>query len=282
MNAGPVVVLGASGMLGRVVSLHLLESGRAVIPVARLETGSAELDRSLVRRDLEPPGNVAALVREATPSAVVNCAVVKVTTDPARLEAINARLPHLLASLLDAARPAGKLVQISTDGVFLGAREGGGYTERDTPDAEDLYGTSKRRGEVTRAPHVTVRTSIVGEDPRKRQGLVEWLRGATEAVRGYTGAAWSGVTTLELARFVERLLRDDVSGLVHLAGPRISKAELLRTIADVYGLDVPITPEDGPRRDLSLASVREDVAWKTPSTREMLDELAAWEKAHRA
>src|SRR3546814_3575421 len=71
---------------------------------------------------------------------------------------INALLPHRLARLCGIA--GARLVHISTDCVFDGAR--GDYCEEDAPNALDLYGTSKRWGEVIDQPHaITLRTSII-------------------------------------------------------------------------------------------------------------------------
>ena len=49
---------------------------------------------------------------------------------------------------------------MSTDCVFSGSR--GVYLEDDIPDAFDLYGVSKRLGEVDYHNAVTLRTSIIG------------------------------------------------------------------------------------------------------------------------
>src|SRR5690606_2876677 len=71
---------------------------------------------------------------------------------------INGMLPHLLT--VANPNPAGRVIQISTDCVFKGDQ--GNYPRSLAPDARDLYGRSKQVGELLQAPHLTLRTSIVG------------------------------------------------------------------------------------------------------------------------
>src|SRR5262249_14210323 len=140
-----------------------------------------------------------------------------------------------------------RLVHVSTDCVFSGRR--GRYTEDDAPDPVDVYGMSKLLGEVREAPAVTLRTSIIGLEPAGRAcGLVEWFlaagrRGGRDArpdqrrgqVNGYRRAIYTGVTTMEFSRLVDRLLtkHEELNGLWHVAAPeQITKHDLLARLAD--------------------------------------------------
>src|SRR5262249_32316179 len=116
---------------------------------------------------------------------------------------INSLLPHRLALVCAAA--GARLVHLSTDCVFSGRK--GAYTESDPPDADDLYGRSKYLGEVASPGCLTLRTSIIGRELSRKTGLLEWLlsqRGAT--VKGFRSAIFSGFTTHEMGRIIERLL----------------------------------------------------------------------------
>src|SRR3546814_10008065 len=109
------------------------------------------------------------------------------------------RSPHRLARLCGIA--GARLVHISTDCVFDGAR--GDYCEEDAPNALDLYGTSKRWGEVIDQPHaITLRTSIIGHELTTAHSLLGWFLAPPGPVRGFSRAIFSGLTTVELARVI--------------------------------------------------------------------------------
>ena len=94
------------------------------------------------------------------PSTVINCigATRANTTDPEKLIEIYAVFPKNLQRICE--RRGIRLIHISTDGVFSGAQ--GNYSELDTPDATDPYGTAKILGEITVSGAITLRTSVIG------------------------------------------------------------------------------------------------------------------------
>jgi dTDP-4-dehydrorhamnose reductase len=62
---------------------------------------------------------------------------------------------------------------MSTDCVFTGSK--GMYTEEDVTDAQDLYGVSKRLGEVDYPNAITLRTSIIGHELNGNRSLIDWF-----------------------------------------------------------------------------------------------------------
>ncbi len=115
---------------------------------------------------------------------------------------INALLPHRLALLCKAI--GARLIHMSTDCVFSGRT--GNYREQDPPDAEDLYGKTKFLGELHDAHCVTLRTSIIGLELSRKTGLVEWFLAQKGSIKGFRRAIYSGFTTAEMARGIERVL----------------------------------------------------------------------------
>jgi dTDP-4-dehydrorhamnose reductase len=71
---------------------------------------------------------------------------------------INSLFPHHLANLCQSQNS--RLIHFSTDCVFEGTP--GMKMVSDTPNATDLYGTTKRLGEVDYGDSITIRSSIVG------------------------------------------------------------------------------------------------------------------------
>lgn len=195
----------------------------------------------------------------ARPTVVLNAVgLVKqneAASDPIASIELNALLPHRLADF--AGRAGAVLIHFSTDCVFSGRK--GDYTEDDPPDPADLYGRSKLLGEVA-APHaLTIRTSIIGRELDRRQGLVEWFLGHVGGeVRGYRHAIFSGLTTLAMADVVADLVdrKVPVRGVWHVSSTSISKYSLLLKLNEAFDAGVAIHPDDEVRCDRSLRSDR--------------------------
>lgn len=259
-----VLVLGASGMLGNAVLRLLADSpGFAVAGTVR-SAGAQRLlpaplrERLIAGIDIENADSLARAFAEAKPDVVVNCiGVVKQLAeadDPLAAIPINALLPHRLARL--AAVAGARLVHVSTDCVFSGAR--GMYTEADFPDANDLYGRSKYLGEVDYPNAVTLRTSIIGHELASAHGLVGWFLAQQGGVKGFRRAVFSGLPTVELARVIrDHVVPDrELHGLWHVSATPINKYELLKLVAEAYGRDIEIAPDERLVIDRSLDSSR--------------------------
>src|SRR5262249_39351298 len=139
-----------------------------------------------------------------------------IANDPLIVLPINAMLPHKLANA--SAAIGARLIHFSSDCVFSG--RAGCYVESDISDAEDLYGKSKYIGEVHDQRHVvTIRTSGIGHELQSRNGLVEWFLHQEGAVNGFSGAIFSGLPWVELARVIADhvLPRPELSGLYHVS-----------------------------------------------------------------
>lgn len=273
-----LLVLGASGLLGHAVLVEARRrSPEGVHGTYRSLPPALAGTPGMHRLDLADPGAVKDLLDRLRPRTVVNCAgIVKaVCHDPYAAITVNAAAPHLVAASL---RPwGGRLVQVSTDCVFSGRR--GAYAETDTPDPIDLYGHTKLLGEVGAAPHLTVRTSFIGFELSSDRGLLSWLLGQRGRVQGFRGVLWSGLTADHLARHLLELAgRQDVTGLLHVAGETVDKDALLRLLAEVFGrTDLTIEAADEPRVDRSLDSGRlRRLGVVVASMAEMARDLRDW------
>lgn len=259
-----VLVLGASGMLGNAVfRVFATSEGHEAIGSARTANVLPLLPQNLRNRvvcgvDVKNTNSLVRLFADARPGVVINCiGLVKQLAeadDPLSAIPINALLPHQLARLCQAA--GARFVHISTDCVFAGTR--GMYREDDPADAQDLYGRSKRLGEVDYPNAVTLRTSIIGHELASAHGLVAWFLAQTGSVRGFTRSVFSGLPTVELARVIRDhvLPRPELRGLHHVSAKPISKYELLCLVARVYRKTIEIAPDDKVVIDRSLDSTR--------------------------
>ena len=260
-----LLIFGVTGMLGS--ALH-----QVYAPDPRFETWGTMRDaaarRFFAERDHErllsgvaisDQDVLVSVLNLVRPEVVINAVgVVKQLADannPLISLPVNAIFPHRLAGLCGLV--GARLILISTDCVFSGGK--GHYTESDASDAEDLYGKSKYMGEVQDRPHViTLRTSGIGHELNSRHGLLEWFLAEPGPVRGFSQAIYTGLPWIELARVIREHVfpRSDLSGLYHVSSDPISKFDLLRIVAKVYGKQIEIKPDDTVRIDRSLDSAR--------------------------
>jgi dTDP-4-dehydrorhamnose reductase len=258
------MVLGVSGMLGnaayRVLSANpeLSVYGTARSEGSRKFFSEALAEKIILGVDVESQDSLIKAFGAIRPDVVINCVgLVKQladANDPLQAVPINTLLPHRLAALCKAT--GARLVHISTDCVFSG--EKGGYRESDFPDAYDLYGRSKLLGEVDYPHAITLRTSIIGRELSGHRSLVGWFLAQQGTVQGFTGAIFSGLPTMELARVINEyvLPRPDLHGLYHVATQPINKYDLLKLVAKTYGKDTEIVPSDRLTIDRSLNADR--------------------------
>jgi dTDP-4-dehydrorhamnose reductase len=128
---GPVLILGATGRLGRAL--------------ARVRPDAARLGHELEITDADA---VASAIGALRPSLVYNCAaftdVDACENDPDLAAAVNGEGAGHVAKACAAV--GATLVHLSTDYVFSGDRDG--YVESDEPDPVNAYGSSKALGET--------------------------------------------------------------------------------------------------------------------------------------
>ena len=281
-----VIVLGGDGMLGHKVFQVFNENHETHATFLTQEHYTSALP---VYKDVSSPrihtginalesDSIEGLILELKPDVVVNCIglikQLKEASDYMLAIQMNSLLPHNLARICSSVDS--RLVHVSTDCVFSGDK--GNYTEDDPSDVMDLYGKSKSLGEVNYAPHLTVRTSIIGREWVRSTALLEWfLSQQGKTVRGYKNAIYTGLTTESIARMIEKTVteRPDITGLWHVSSNPVSKLELLTMIRDAWGLDIAIEPFDDSPCDRSLDSSRffKETGFERPSWEYMISRL---------
>jgi dTDP-4-dehydrorhamnose reductase len=71
------------------------------------------------------------------------------------------------------------------------------------------------------------------------------------------------------------MVNPGLQGLYHVAAAPISKFDLLNTVADVYGKDIRITPDDHYRIDRSLdgAKFNQATGYSAPRWRDLVEKM---------
>ena len=274
-----VLVLGAGGMAGHMISAWLAGTGRyEVLNAARnVKFGDGCLDFDAYDRQ-----SVGKLLKDASPDIVVNCAGILVqASDKHKDDAayVNAFFPHMLERI--AGVYGFRIIHLSTDCVFSGRR--GNYAEGDLCGADDFYGKSKALGEIENGRDLSMRMSIIGPEIRNSgAGLMHWYLTSRGRVKGYYSAIWNGITTLELAKAVDRAIQTELKGIYHLIPPcKISKGELLVMMRGIWGDLCPeVDPIAKPVFDKTLINTRKDFDFQVKDYPVMLAELYDWMRAH--
>ncbi len=255
MKTPRVLILGANGLIGSTLYKSLRKKNDLnVFGTVRDSDfgGDTSIRYKIDFLDIEESFNT---VSEIAPSIVINCiGVTKHSVHFSKIGEVsflNSLLPHLLS---DFSRTKNfKLIHISSDCVFDGKR--GNYSELDLPDSTDFYGKSKFLGELVDCnSNITIRTSTIGHEKNTQYGLLEWFLSQDTLCQGFSNAFFSGLTTIELADILYKyfIFNDSISGLYNLAGPKISKFDLLKIVARVYEKDIEIKQDQTFCIDRSL------------------------------
>lgn len=241
-------VFGSEGMLGFMVHNYLkIHYPGKIVPVARNVF-------DILNDDI---GAWAAKQQLNQNDVIVNCTgLTNRHLDRTEHEfmMVNADFPKLLGKL--SSNLCFQAVHVSTDCVFSGAK--GNYFENDTPDAVDIYGVSKRKGESDGL--IVLRTSLIGIEIKNHYSLLSWvISNQNGTIDGYTNHYWNGITTLQFAKIIGWFLEHGFpeNNVYHIHSPSsVSKFQLLMEFAEIFGIPVKIRPvKPGRALDRTLNSL---------------------------
>jgi dTDP-4-dehydrorhamnose reductase len=230
-----IAVLGSTGMLGGMVCRELASDFKISKPKFRVLNDGGSIDKVHMycsRADV-----------------IINCiGAIKpqFRGDITNQIYTNAIFPRELANY---GKDKGKLViHITTDCVFSGIDCG--HTEDAPHDPLDAYGKSKSLGEPDNC--MVLRTSIIGpEFNGNKRSLIEWLLSNVGGeISGYTNHQWNGVTTLELARCLRKIIKEDLyeDGTFHIHSNDINKFDLLSLMNGMWDLRIKINETKATHR----------------------------------
>ena len=267
-------------MAGHIISLYLKEQGHEVTGFARSKSPFVPT----IIGDATNTELLAGAIAAGKYDAVINAIGLLnqfAENNHAAAVFLNGYLPHYLAEITDGTDT--QVIHMSTDCVFSG--KDGQYTETSLPDGATFYDRSKAMGELNDSKNLTLRNSIVGPDIKPGGiGLLNWfMQHQGPMVNGFTGAIWTGQTTLQLAKTMEAAARQRAHGLVNaVPSEPITKYELL-CLFNKYLRDGKLTvnPIAGVTADKSLVRTNYDFDYTIPGYEQMVSDMAAWMKGHR-
>lgn len=280
-----ILILGATGMLGSQVCKYFYNKKKyATICVARSRkkftllnsTGKKKIKATFL--DLQSLKKTKKMILKLQPDYLINCVgmVKQIMNKQNKKETffLNTKLPKVLSDL--AKSENFKFIHFSTDCVFSGKR--GHYRENDVSDYKDYYGKTKYLGENDSINTINLRTSIIGHELNTKIGLLEWFLSSKKKVFGFKNAIFSGLTTLEIAKILEKhIINKNVIkfGTFHISSKPINKYNLLKMISKIYKKDILIVPNYNIKcnRALNSSKFKKITGYNRKNWKEMLIEL---------
>lgn len=273
-----ILVLGSIGMAGHIITLYFKEQGHDVTAYSMQPFPYCN---NIIGNAFETESFKQMLLAEDY-DAVINCIGLLnqvAENNQAMAVYLNSYLPHLIADTLKERKT--KLIHMSTDCVFAGNT--GPYYEDSLRDGLTFYDRSKALGEVEDSKNLTFRNSIIGPDMNEQGiGLFNWFMKQNGTINGYTGAMWTGVTTLTLAKAMEKAIVENLCGLYNLVNnSSISKYDLLSLLNKHFkNGELIIQKSDSLLLDKSLRHKRSDFSFEVPSYEHMIIEMKEWVLSH--
>ncbi|MER0476901.1 sugar nucleotide-binding protein [Streptomyces sp. Edi2] len=257
------LIIGGSGFLGAELIRQARAAGHPTAATYATKPGDAS-QAVWHPLDLREAGRLDAVMAEVDPHIIINA------SSGGADWAITAVGPIQLAMV--AAKRGTRMVHVSTDAVFSGARVH--YDESALPDPITPYGAAKAAAETgVLAVHpkaVVGRPSlIIGHGRSVHERLVHKLASGTVDGALFTDDIRCPVHVADLAAALLELASSDASGIHHLAGPdALSRHELGTLIARRDGLDASRLPT-GLRADSTLPGAL-DVRLDSQATQRIL------------
>lgn len=291
-----LLVTGVSGLLG--LNLACLTADRfQVTGVLRGERAVAVPGRTpfdVIEADLTIPGQVERVLDQAQPDVIVHCAALteldRCELHPEEAYLTNTKMTGMLARA--AASRGARLLHISTDAVFDGAR--GGYTEEDTPNPINVYGRTKLEAErlVSEAcPDALIaRVNFYGWSWQGSRSLAEFFYNSFLAgvpFYGYSDVMFSPLLVNDMVDILLCMIERKLSGIYHVvSSEHQSKYEFARLLAREFGFDenlvIPASYRIGslkaprsPRLNLCSDKLARDLSQELPRQQPAMRRFAA-------
>jgi dTDP-4-dehydrorhamnose reductase len=274
-----ILILGSGGMAGSAIYKYLTSLNKyEIYDIVRDRIN----DSTIVLDVKEDWSLLEANITWIHPNVIINCIGILVKdseTNPANAIYLNSYFPHWLENITKDTNT--KIIHLSTDCVFKGDKENGGYSDKDIPDGVGFYSRSKALGEIINKKDLTIRMSIIGSELKGTgSGLFSWFLRQKGTVNGYSEAFWGGGTTLWLAQNIDKMINSEITGLYQLAPEyKISKYDLLELIKVIWNrLDITLFPNNNLKQDKTLInSNRENfIPYNPIDYKSMLLEYKQW------
>ena len=248
-----IIILGSTGILARTLQLYLSKKNVDFLTISR----ERKNNKNYYLKNFLNFNKLEKLIFKIKPTHIINCIGITKFNNSYNNKKLtiylNSKMPNYLANYCRLNKIF--LLHISTDCVFSGKK--GNYLDNSIKDTKDLYGLSKKKGEVKNEFASTIRTSFIGPELNTKKSLLSWFLSEKKIVKGYTKAFFSGLTSLELCKIIynyfikNNLLKNKI---INVGSRRISKYVLLTKIRKVFKKKIEISKHENFIIDRSLNS----------------------------
>lgn len=244
-----ILVTGSNGLLGQKLVYKLKERPDVEL-IATARGANRLLDQTgyiFYQLDIENPKNVDEVIDAVKPDHIIHTAAMT-QVDDCELDhaACDRANVDAVQYMVDAAeRNNCHFVHISTDFIFNG--EEGPYDEEGIADPLSYYGNAKWKGELivqkSKLKWAILRTVLVYGivDNMSRSNIVLWAKGALEKgepINVVDDQFRSPTLAEDLADGCILAVDKQATGIYNISGKdQLSIIDLVRTVADYYGLD---------------------------------------------
>ena len=274
-----VLVLGNNGMLGHVLYQKFVSNyyNKKYDVIGINRSDDHHTDNKSYKLDILNFIKVEQFIKSKQPKYIINCIgfLLQASIDnPSLAIQTNSLLPHFLNEISE--KYNFKLIHISTDCVFDGKK--GMYKEIDKKNESNYYGLTKNLGEINNNRNLTIRTSIIGPELKSNPtGLFSWVISQKHnTINGYSNAMWSGLTTIELSKFIIWSLDKNITGIVHATNSvGISKYNLIKLINKTFNLEINLLENKDYEIDKTLLNTKIN-DYNFPSYIKMIEEMKEW------
>lgn len=263
-----ILILGANGLIGNGITNYLKTKNLRIFAGIRSKEKAYSKKISFVfyknLNSKKSINDIEKLIKKINPDYVINCLGITKHIKSKNQNLLNIYLPEIMLKLKK--KFYFNLIHITTDCVFDGKK--GNYRETSFMNAKDKYGNSKIKSDyflIKSNEVMVIRTSTIGYEITTKRGLLEWFLSQKKICNGYKNAFFSGLTTLELAKIIYKFFisKNNIKcGIYNLAGPKISKFELLKKIKKIYNKDILIKPDYKLKINRSLNSKKFELITK--------------------
>lgn len=274
-----ILVLGSTGMAGHLITLYLYEKG---YNVTALSITKFPFVNNIIC-DVTNDSQFSKVIIDGEYDVIINCiGILNQFAEDNKDKAVylNSYLPHKVCKLIENAKT--KYIHMSTDCVFSGDSDF--YNENSPRDGKTFYDRTKALGEINDNRNLTFRNSIIGPDTNENGiGLFNWFMKQDKQINGYDGVKWNGVTTLTLAKAMEKAMKTELSGIYNLVNNNtITKFEMLMLFNKYSKKDLIITKTSDFNVSKILNNTRQhEFDFVVPKYDIMIAEMFDWINTHK-
>jgi dTDP-4-dehydrorhamnose reductase len=273
-----IIITGASSLPGYRTTLEALGRGHEVVGLYNTHLIPIENEKlKKVSINITQLNDLKRLIVEEKPNVIIHMAALG-DVDLCEKDKVLAWRTTVEPSI-EIASMASKMgcfvVYLSTDYVFDGER--GSYKEYDPPNPINYYGLTKLMGEVAfRSLHlkcaIVRASSIYGFGPGRTnfaKYLVEKLK-AGEPIKALIDQYTSPTQATLLGKAIVEIAEEEIPGIFHLVGERLSRYEFAIKVAEILGLDKSLIQVAEMKEMKWLAKRPQDSSLNSEHTRSLL------------